>query len=127
MKTTNFENSKKLAEIGFKAQSNFGYNRAEGDSIKYEVPRGYDNVYYLSYDLETLLDALPPVVNGMPLKMRLDRSPHIGYNSSYEEEKQFVCFQYKNESLADTAARLIVELHEAGIINFNKQKNETKI
>jgi len=126
MKTTSYEISKKLAEIGFKQSSTIGwFNSKCGGGGRFHVPDGIRDGYTLecySFDLETILEALPKIVNGMPLKMRLDRSGHMGYSSGHAEEQQFICFKRKNESLADTAARLLILLHKKGLINFNEAK-----
>lgn len=63
MKTTNFEISKKLKEIGFDAQSSFFWCELGKDLIKihisqsHSVPESIDKIK--AYDLETILDALP--------------------------------------------------------------------
>ncbi len=72
-------------------------------------------------DLETLLDALPAkVVHG-----KLTSRPQISYDRNdfwkvYYPLSEYESIGVSDESLADTASRLIVKLHEAGIINFNK-------
>lgn len=127
MKTTNYENSKKLAEIGFKAETkNEVYN--ENYVVNGEEPLP-------SYDLETLLEALPKEIeldrdNNFKegfLKLQYGRwhIKGIGYFCAEDapiylggEIALAVSFE-GNESLADTAARLLILLHEKNIINFN--------
>jgi len=99
-KTTNYEISKKLAEIGFKAKAEKCWAKirhsvlSEIDlvNLDFTVPQHCDE-WVLSYDLETLLDALPEIIN-------------IGLSRN------------KNESLADNAGRLLILLHEKNLIKF---------
>ena len=106
IKTTNYEISKKLKEIGFKAEAEKCWAKIRNSvlsefhlvNLDYAVPQNCDE-WVLSYDLETLLDALPPSI--------------INYNyDPYGFNKE------ENESLADTAGRLIIWLHEKNLIKF---------
>lgn len=120
MKTTNFEISKRLAEIGFRAECSYFYfhsdnNDCEANSLeKY----GFDKIsecdiedkYYPAYDLETLLDALPEINKQLPL-LCFDG---IGYL----DPVNIGLSRNKNESLADTAGRMIILLHEKNLIKF---------
>ncbi len=100
--TTNFEISKKLAEIGFSRQA-FWVWTSKGCCCPFET--------YLdgfrAYDLETLLDALPKnyLVKNDWLECFLNRD----FNGTKRLE---------NESLADTAGRLLILLHEKNLIKF---------
>lgn len=114
MKTTNYEISKKLAEIGFNGES---------ETWKHDPENFITGQKYWSYDLETLLEALPAKIETergvFLLQMSIiplnkDNRWLIGYSNETDIE------QKENESLADTAARLLIQLFEAGIINFNK-------
>lgn len=110
MKTTNFEISKKLKEAGLEAD-------------------GKGNVK--AYDLETILDALPSVIeregsgNNIYFKMNKNR---VWYENSCNCDSSEYCpvniyyriDRQKNESLADTAGKMLIKLYEAGIINFKK-------
>jgi len=123
MKTTNFELSKKLAEIGFKAERSYDYlwehngigatrfkpnTMIEDDYIYQHISNGF----YPAYDLETLLDALPKkqwdIKNCGEM---LSILPAAG-------RARIVVVKKENESLADTAARLLLLLVEKNIINF---------
>ncbi|MEY2888259.1 MAG: hypothetical protein RL027_599 [Pseudomonadota bacterium] len=119
-KTTNYEISKKLAEIGFKADCSYFYfhsdnNDCEANSLeKY----GFDKIsqcdiedkYYPAYDLETLLDALPEINKQLPL---------LCFSGiTYLDPVNIGLSRNKNESLADTAGRLIILLHEKNLIKF---------
>lgn len=66
MKTTNFEISKKLKEIGFKAEFNFHYKATDPVNLYWlhfeTIDSGYEDWIERntpSYDLETLIEALP--------------------------------------------------------------------
>jgi hypothetical protein len=95
-KTTNYEISKKLAEIGFKAETSTSMSMLETKD-------------YPSYDLETLLDALPDTIGGCLM---------IYKEGMYYQESMVEVQKQKNESLADTAGRLIIELYENNLIKF---------
>jgi hypothetical protein len=63
-------------------------------------------------DLETILEALPTSVEGMVFGLE---KTMIGYGNT----KTFKIYEEAgNESLADTAARLLIALAEQKIINF---------
>ena len=135
MKTTNYEISKKLAEIGFKAESNFFVNFYEYkiycknpklpvqisdySEPKKDKPSEFLGYIYKSYDLETILEVLPAV-----LEMVINDNNKRGFlldwkYGCYEEifiEKQ------DTESLADTAGRLLIKLHENNLIKFSDEK-----
>ena len=109
MKTTNFENSKKLAEIGFVGES---------ETWKHDPDNFITGQKYWSYDLETLLNALPVSIGEGEYYLVISLTPS-GAILSYGEGK-FSAEQEEDESLTDTAARLLIQLFEAGMINFNK-------
>ena len=112
MKTTNFENSKRLVEIGFNAESDFTIIRTEfGDFTCYGQFKGIGE-RKKAYHLETLLDALPTGLRYWKLD---NEKIEVSNINCYEilEKKQ-------GESLADTAARLLIKLYEEGLINFKK-------
>jgi hypothetical protein len=96
MKTTNYEISKKLAEIGFRAETSTSISMLETKD-------------YPSYDLETLLSALPDTIGGCLM---------IHKEGMYYQESMIEVQKQKNESLADTAGRLIIELCENNLIKF---------
>ncbi len=108
MKTTNFEISKKLKEAGFEAD-------------------GKGNVK--SYDLETILDALPARIEKNEKMYDLllchnilgyyATSLKLDYDNIQLDDYIFELYDH-DKSLADTAGRLLIELFEAGIINFKK-------
>ncbi len=79
MKITSFNVSKKLAEVGFRAD------------------------YFFCYDNEGILHL-----------------PQEGSIPAYELEVLIKSIKKENESLADCVGRLLILLHEEGIINFNE-------
>jgi hypothetical protein len=135
MKTTNFENSKKLAEIGFKADTKnwwmlSAFNEPTHQLKTYNRFEDYVGDNYRAYDLETILEALPktltiderrPTICHIKLKIffDVDGKNYIGYQS-FEGFHPKLTLEQGNESLVDTAARLLIALHEADLINFNK-------
>jgi len=120
MKTTSYEISKKLAEIGFKTATSVCKTEK-----KYSIETREDPCY-LSYDLETILEALPNFIengNGTGNCLVVDVAfGEIHYEGDCENDALFITTTRKNESLADTAARLLILLHEKGLINFNEEK-----
>lgn len=118
--TTNYENSKKLAEIGFVGES---------ETRKHDPENFMTGQKYWSYDLETLIESLPAFIEYE------DRTYHfwlwnegMGYYPNYDKYSGEAAYDMDNgifefaedESLADTTARLLIQLFEAGIVNFNK-------
>jgi hypothetical protein len=133
-KTTNFEISKKLAEIGFKAEAEKCWAKIRHSALEwnlvnlnFSVPENCD-VWILSYDLETLLDVLPREIPHKDHKKLFGMMVHL--TISFISRKDIVnigysfgCFDFietkkVNESLADTAGRLIILLHEKNLIKF---------
>jgi len=137
-KTTNFEISKKLAEIGFRDKCDYFYFHE--DKNDYEASSleafGWDEIsdcdiedkYYPSYDLETLLDALPKEIPHKNHKKLFGMLVNLTINFISKKDivnigYSFGCFDFietkkGNESLADTAGRLIIWLHEKNLIEF---------
>lgn len=124
MKTTSYEISKKLAEIGFTSQTDKFYDSGQGrllDEINVEDETG-DII--AAYDLETLLDNLPYYITKDRQDYFLIVNQHvIAYEEDCREKPDLegcVRENLESESLADTAARLLLLLHEKGILNFKK-------
>jgi hypothetical protein len=121
IKTTNYEISKKLAEIGFRAECSYFYFHSDNnckEKTLYNLEEfGFDKIddcdiedkYYPAYDLETLLSALPDTIGGCLM---------IHKEGMYYQESMIEVQKQKNESLADTAGRMIIELHENNLIKF---------
>ena len=104
-KTTNFEISKKLREIGFKVKT--------------------CDEWFPSYDLETLLDVLPKSIKycGDTYYFWMTYSGSsdcyiIGYSSGQLRKTELEKYSKENESIVDTAGRLIILLHQKNLIKF---------
>ena len=115
MKTTSYEISKKLKEAGFGKSSAFAHFKSKcgGGGIFYVwegIKGGYEEEFF-SYDLETILDALRQTRKRI---MIVGKSDNWGINFDYEFNK----YSQENESLADTAGRLLLLLHEKNLIKF---------
>ena len=112
MKTTSFEISKKLAELGIKLDSPINISEKEWSIETRNEPS------YPTYDLQTILEALP---------MGIDRVGINGEERRFDliiEQRAFLCYTDEdgneilpitsklNESLVDAAARLLIRLAE---------------
>jgi len=120
-KTTNYEISKKLSEIGFNKETNFYYRKTDKELFINTPPNLKDpeEFFLKSYDLETLLDALPKSIMGpddsSPDFLTLTKE-YISYESYFTRDIQ-VDLEL-NEALADTAGRMIILLHKQNLIKF---------
>ena len=126
-KTTNPEISKKLKEIGFKADYDYlwGENKITKEVVM--LSSDYDCYDYAlnnneiapSYDLETLLDHINKSFFFDLSNINYDyKMKFTLYDQKDNEKYTFEQNQKEDESLADTAGRLIIKLHERGLINF---------
>lgn len=100
MKTTSYEISKKLKEAGF-----------ETETSKSVAMVG--TIDYPSYDLETLINALPDTTEIIINNYTGKRIFYLGSNIRGNEISITI---EKNESLADTAGKMWLMLKEKGII-----------
>lgn len=126
MKTTNYEISKKLKEIGFEADFNFHYKATDSINLYDSGYEDYKERNTPSYDLETLLKAFPNIT-GIDFE-----NGEIHYQNSYTDylskrdgiRTEFYYKMDKNELLVDAVGKLLLkELREFGIIKiikFNK-------
>lgn len=119
MKTTSFELSKKLAELGFITSHCGVFYTPTADN-------NYEEVNYRAYHLEAILEALSvfknkeanfvlkkPTVTGIVIDYYPnEKLPNIGIG------EYFRVFQNKDETLADTAARLLILLIEKGVVKL---------
>lgn len=132
MKTTNYEISKRLHELGFETESNYIWTK--GDAEQKEEPRclfwfekttkAYYDIY--AYDLETLIESLPEWIENKELK---DPSR---YFLSMNKKRIWYCLKFyeetqNNESLADTAGRLLIKLIEEGIVEVSENRLKKSI
>jgi len=112
-KTTNYEISKKLAEIGFKPEN------LEDQIWNYD---GQEKWQYSAYDLETILDNICFVIENKENKkvywftMNQQNMGYITFEG--EVDIEFYTPRQKGESLADTAGRMLILLHEKNLIKF---------
>jgi hypothetical protein len=117
MKTTSYKISKQLAEAGFKAETDFYWAKwNEGDPELVHAKDGTPSLIekVLAWDLETILEALPNQLGESFLQITmLGNQALIGYELQRMELSSLV--DGKNESLADTAARLWLELKKKKI------------
>ena len=128
-KTTNYEISKKLSEIGFKAETGFyWYEYDKGEEMRY-IADADGAGKYKAYDLETLLDALPKkMTNKYGKEFTLEISFGVSNWIYYIDKHDYIFLSEnyihgqmeseKNESLADTVGRFIILLHEKNLIKF---------
>ena len=134
MKTTSYEISRQLAEAGFEAETEFycvKWNEGEPELVheSQQTPNLIESVP--AWDLETILEALPKNIITYPdekiteqpiEKLRLEMDEIGYYFSDKDDYGRDNCFTYlhreESESLVDTAARLLLLLHENNLIKF---------
>lgn len=117
MKTTNFEVSKKLKEIGFSKKSHQFYWVKYKNDIMPQEPKleHWEKIAYTlereefpAYDLETLLEALP----------KINKQEYLLCSGGivYLNDDYISVGKEKNESLADTAGKMWLLLKEKGLV-----------
>jgi len=128
-KTTNYEISKKLAEIGFFRKEHNYYWVVYFNEIMPQTPKLelVENVkcnlkreQYPAYDLETLWDALPKTLHNK-LELRIwchENKAFIGYQNFNGFDESLTLEQQEDESLADTVGRMIILLHEKNFLKL---------
>ena len=116
-KTTNFEISKKLKEIGFNKETISYFRKADKELFINTPPNLKDpeEFFLKSYALETLLDALPEKTEIINSQLTNKREFYLVYG--LRGSKIYVKIK-ENESFADTAGRMIIKLHEKNLIKF---------
>lgn len=132
MKKTSYETSKKLAEAGFKAETDFywvKWNAGEPELVheKEQTPALIEKV--VAWDLETILEALPKNIITYPdekiteqpiEKLRLEMDEIGYYFSDKDDYGRDNCFTYfhreESESLADCAAKMWLKLKKENLI-----------
>lgn len=124
-KTTNFEISKKLKEAGFEAETEYYWHTINNKIELHHVARaGLGDVK--SYDLETILDALPAFIDHNNITYDLwVWNKGIGYYPNYDKysgegvynmENSHIGYFLVDKSLADTAGKMWLMLKEKGLI-----------
>lgn len=127
MKTTNYEISKKLKEAGFEADFHFHYKATDSINLYDSGYEDYKERNIPSYDLETILDALPLKIEFKEKEycfwMQWSGSSDcyiLGYvygNLRTTELEVWRAYEDKDsESLADTAGRLWLLLKQKNLI-----------
>jgi hypothetical protein len=124
VKVTNYNLSKKLAEIGFEAETEKCYDK-NGNLIschrkicflRKQSSRA-DEVYGVpAYDLETILASLPR--RNLELKFYEHHGPDDQNNIIGYLYPEIWVEQEENESLVDMSAKLLITLHEKGLVKF---------
>lgn len=129
MKTTSFEISKKLRDLGIHLDTNFSWIKMDhaenGGTMIWEIHYEdnvngieYPNEYHIeAYTLEDILEVLPKHLSSegysesliVEVKYNL-----IGYEMIWNEGRK------ENETLATTAARLLIKLLEDKIITIEE-------
>lgn len=137
MKTTNYEISKKLQQLGFEADFDFCYSKNNPNGVwnkAHELDcwgEYNDDKFVPSYDLETILDALPASIDYENEVYHFwSWNDGMGFYPLYDKYASDSVFDMDNgvyefsedESLAGTAARLLIKLVEEGIINLKEEK-----
>ena len=135
MKTTSYEISRQLAEAGFEAETEFycvKWNEGEPELVheSQQTPNLIESVP--AWNLETILEVLPSrITNENIFIQRIDYYLRLSKEEIWYEnecncdsdescpvDQRFEVSRIKNESLADTAARLLLLLHEKNLIKF---------
>ena len=134
MKTTSYEISKQLQKNGLSklnGESKLGfleYYYNTDKQLRHRYQESYcstdkenTQVDCFAYDLETILEALPESVkfDNKWAWFEMDKNFIIYEFTDEDNTCLFDFHKQENESLADTAARLLILLHEKGLINFN--------
>jgi len=146
MKTTNYEISKKLAEAGFGKGSAFAHFKSKcgagGIFYVWEgIKGGYEEEFF-SYDLETILDALPDsitreykskedgevrefierlIIEKNEIRYSCDDIENADDANRYFQEYGYmqdinVFKKFDEKSLADTAGRMWLELKKKNLL-----------
>lgn len=115
-KTTSYEISKKLKEAGFEAEADYNFierNNQKVFLINIKELSGIEimneiGVLIKSYDLETLLNALP----------KINKQEYLLCSGgiAYLNDDYISIGREKNESLADTAGKMWLMLKEKGLV-----------
>ena len=132
MKTTSYEISKKLKEAGFEADADYYWVESKEEIICVNI---YVFSDYMSggkklcdaFDLETILDALPSVIErkgwGNDIYFKMNKNGFCSENSCSCDSSEYCPLEtyyhidrQKNESLADTAGKMWLLLKEKGMV-----------
>lgn len=129
-KTTSYEISKDLKEIGFEANPFFYRQEHNQDQVIIDATGAYDGAAIRCYDLETILDALPTEIEITKTTWITITSKYnfiMSHNTLYYEEileypgdnnDAYYYYREEGESLADTAARLLIKLIKDKVVEL---------
>jgi hypothetical protein len=142
MKVTNLKTSQKLKELGFETYTEFYHIADEkcisqgSDADDYELEhidcghlhRLQKCFNYPAYDLETILEALPKSIEIndeegrrlFPLRIDKDKIEYRLGTEYYSEPSGYEEDIKENESLANTAGRLLIKLLKDNIIKLGE-------
>ena len=141
-KTTSYQISKKLAEIGFKANTDKCWAKIKNSRLSefeimpfdFRVPQNCEQ-WFLSFDLETILEALPYGLDQGNERYNLKMLPNISisytnkfFNHIYDYRDDFccengevmACISKNKETMVDMAGRLLIKLYENNLIKFEE-------
>ena len=115
MKTTNYEISKQLKEAGFEAETDYYFygQQLRNSAFPSHFTDADRKVHVKSYDLETLLDALPNTTEIIISSLTGERIFYLDLNIRGNEVSIAI---EENESLADTAGKMWLELKEKNLL-----------
>ena len=134
MKTTSYKISKQLAEAGFSEQVGFlDYYFNTDKGLRHRDQESYSEntrVDCFSYDLETILEALPNRITNENIfipriqyylkfskeQIWYENECNCDSDESCPVEQRFEVSRIKDESLADTAAKLWLKLKKEGLV-----------
>ena len=120
MKVTNLKTSQKLKELGFEAETiAFIDPYSEECQIWLNTPDGF----IPAYDLETILEALPKSIEELGKLYFFDMTKlDFVYSNMIDGDIEGCYYHSKkeNESLANTAGRLLIKLLEDNIIKLGE-------
>lgn len=138
MKTTSYEISKQLKEAGFEAETDYYFygQQLRNSAFPSHSTDADRKVHVKSYDLETILDALPTFIMYNECKDTfLDKDASCYYLFLWNNTLGYYgeCHEYRdnysmgdgifefsksplNESLADTAGRMWLELKKKNLL-----------
>lgn len=124
MKTTNLKTSKKLKELGFEAETIFYFLEVKPNiyEVQYSAFNRYNKSVVKSYDLEIILEALPYTICKNTFEYTLSVHQYVvAYTEdSREDGDLYGEVRRENESLANTAGRLLIKLLEDNIIKLGE-------
>ncbi len=130
---SSLEVSKKLKELGIKTETEFLFNQAinDNDDSYYITIFNSDYDYFGSipaYTLEQILNLLPKSIEWGGDLWTEEETDYLEINN-YSGRIQYPLSDLftdkeENENLATTAARLLIKLHEEGLLTKEGIKND---